>query len=40
LIVKDDKVSIKIDNIPIGWNGWANIYDQKQKENSNSDLPF
>ena len=40
LITKDDgNQSVKIDVIPLNWEGWANVYEQKSKEES-SGMPF
>jgi hypothetical protein len=47
LIEKEDgKLSIKIDTIPLGWDGWATPYDRDEKSKSSdvndvsNDLPF
>ena len=29
-------MSIKIESIPLGWNGWAGLYVPKPKENNDS----
>jgi len=33
----DGSQSIKLEIIPIGWNGWANFYAPREKQNGSSD---
>jgi len=43
LFINDEgKQSIKLTNIPLGWDWWANAYEYEKKEQTTkvSDLPF
>lgn len=48
LLIKDDgNMSVKIDTVPLGWDGWANIYEVEKKKEEQaivwtwvSELPF
>ena len=32
LIIDDGKISLKIEFMPVDFNGWFNVFDQKKKE--------
>ena len=45
LMIDDDRMSIKLDYIPVDSNGWFSVFDQRKKEDvgappPDSDVPF
>jgi hypothetical protein len=36
----DKGLSLKIDNIPVGWDGWVSMFPPKPKEQSSNQDPF
>ena len=36
IVDEDGRMSIKLDYIPVNFNGWLSVFDQKKKE----DTPF
>ena len=33
-------LSIKMENIPVGWDGWAILSEPREKPQQDSDVPF
>ena len=31
---KDGNLSLKLDSVPLGWDGWAGLYPPKESENA------
>ena len=37
---KSGKLAIKIDTIPVNWDGWASLMEPRPKDGFKDDLPF